>query len=231
MINIHGLPPPSQHHNGFNKQDAYEEEDNVEDVHHDGYLRPKTDPNLVKRVLEQEPDMLPYHASASSLSPQLSTLGTPPLGPSIKVWEPYNVLAPPPPVFSRSYSMGHHHHNQNQTVTEVYLISHGECELNLKSDLVGGRCPVASLTPSGKRQARALAVFLNSQRVTFHAVYSSPLDRARSMAVSVCREMNFAEEHIQSSDSLMEMSLGDWEGCLRSEIYTPETLSLIKLQA
>lgn len=40
--------------------------------------------------------------------------------------------------------------------------------------------------------------------------------------------MSFPEEHIQSSDALIEMSLGDWEGCNQSEIYSPETLSLIE---
>jgi broad specificity phosphatase PhoE len=39
--------------------------------------------------------------------------------------------------------------------------------------------------------------------------------------------MNIGEERIQSSDALVEMSQGHWEGCLRSEVYTPETLSLI----
>ena len=39
--------------------------------------------NLVKKVLQQEPEMLPCYASASPLSPQLSSLGTPRLGPSI----------------------------------------------------------------------------------------------------------------------------------------------------
>jgi broad specificity phosphatase PhoE len=72
-------------------------------------------------------------------------------------------------------------------VTEVYFISHGECDLNLRPDLIGGRCHVATLTPNGKRQARALAVFLNSEGVRFTSVFSSPLDRARSMAVSVCQ--------------------------------------------
>lgn len=42
------------------------------------------------------------------------------------------------------------------------------------------------------------------------------------------QEMSFPEEHIQSSDALIEMSLGDWEGCNQSEIYSPETLSLIE---
>ncbi|CAN6702989.1 unnamed protein product [Malus baccata var. baccata] len=188
------------------------------------------DKDLIKKVLEQEPEML-CHASASPLSPQLSTLGTPRLGPSIKVWDPYNVLAPPsplppPPGFSRSFSSNGM--EDDRFVTEVFLISHGECELNLRPDLVGGRCPQAALTPNGKRQARALAVFLNSQRVGFSAVYSSPLDRARSMAVSVCQEMNFPVGQIQSSDALAEMSQGDWEGCPRSEIYTAELLSFIE---
>lgn len=40
--------------------------------------------------------------------------------------------------------------------------------------------------------------------------------------------MNFLEEHVQSSDAIVEMSLGDWEGFHGSEIYTPETLSLIE---
>ncbi|KAJ4869568.1 Phosphoglycerate mutase family protein [Raphanus sativus] len=183
---------------------------------------------LVKKVLEQEPEMLPCHASASPLSPQLSSLGTPRIGPSIKVWDPYNVLAPqpPPPLFSRISSSSAEH--DRAAVTEVYLISHGECDLDLRPDLIGGRCHVATLTPNGKRQARALAVFLNSEGVRFASVFSSPLDRARSMAVSVCQEMNFPEEHVQSSEAIVEMSLGDWEGFHRSEIYTPETLSLVE---
>lgn len=211
-----------------------EDEEEEEDEDHNGETerRELLDNNhLVKKVLEQEPEMLPCYASASPLSPQLSSLGTPRLGPSIKVWDPYNVLAPPPPLpppsaFSRSFSI-----DDDRIVTEVYLINHGESELNLRPDLVGGRCLDAALTPTGKRQARALAVFLNSQGVQFNAVYSSPLDRARTTANSVSQEMNFSEEHIQSSDTLVEISQGHWEGCLRSEIYSPEISTLIdKLQ-
>ncbi|RVW45158.1 hypothetical protein CK203_067558 [Vitis vinifera] len=175
--------------------------------------------------------MLPCYASASPLSPQLSSFGTPRLGPSIKVWDPYNVLAPPPPpppaaVFSRSFSSSGL--EEDRMVIEVFFISHGESEMNLRPDLVAGRCPEAGLTPNGKRQARALAVFLNSQGIRFNAVYSSPLDRARATAASVCQELNFAEEQIQPSDALVEMSQGHWEGCPRSEIYTPEMLSLME---
>lgn len=147
--------------------------------------------SLVKKVLEQEPEILPCHASASPLSPQLSSFGTPRLGPSIKVWDPCNVLAPPLPHFHH-----HHHHHafstptslqDDDTVTEVFLICTGECHLKLRPDFIAGRCPEVALTPNGKRQARALAVFLKSQGVRFNAVYTSPLDRARATALSVCQ--------------------------------------------
>ncbi|KAL3643201.1 hypothetical protein CASFOL_014016 [Castilleja foliolosa] len=47
-------------------------------------------------------------------------------------------------------------------------------------------------------------------------------------SLAVSRELSFSEEHVQSSDALVEMSQGHWEGCHRLEIYTPETLSLIE---
>ncbi|XVF57705.1 hypothetical protein PTKIN_Ptkin07bG0003500 [Pterospermum kingtungense] len=205
--------------------DEEEEEDNDEEGSSNNIRQQLENNHLVKKVLEQEPEMLPCYASASPLSPQLSSLGTPRMGPSIKVWDPYNVLAPPPPpaVFSRSLSM-----DDDGMVIEVYLISHGECDLNLRPDIVGGRCDGAALTSNGMRQARALAVFLNSQGVRFNSIYCSPLDRARSMALSVCQEMNFAEAQIRSSEALMDLNMGHWEGCPRSGIYTPEVLSLME---
>jgi hypothetical protein len=172
------------------EEDEDEEGEEEEEDDNGEPSRREMEKHLVKKVLEQEPEMLPCHASASPLSPQLSSLGTPRLGPSIKVWDPYNVLAPPPPlpppppVFSTSDAIVE---DVDRMVLEVFLISHGECELNLSPDLVSGRCPEAALTSTGKRQARALAVLLNSQRVRFNAVYSSPLNRARSMALAICQ--------------------------------------------
>ncbi|KAL0377246.1 UNVERIFIED_CONTAM: hypothetical protein Sradi_3030100 [Sesamum radiatum] len=138
--------------------DEDEEEDDDDPQHN--IPNNTRDHAVVKKILQQEPEMLPCHASASPLSPQLSTYGTPRMGPSIK--------------------------------------------------------------------ARALAVFLKSQGVRFNAIYTSPLDRVRATALSVCQELNFSEEHIQSSDALLEMSNGHWEGCHRSEIFTPETVSLVE---
>ena len=172
------------------EEDNEQEDDDEEEDDNDASGIRELDNHSVKKVLEQEPEMLPCYASASPLSPQLSSFGTPRLGPSIKVWDPYNVLAPPPPpppaaVFSRSFSSSGL--EEDRMVIEVFFISHGESDMNLRPDLVAGRCPGAGLTPNGKRQARALAVFLNSQGIRFNAVYSSPLDRARATAASVCQ--------------------------------------------
>ncbi|KAL2939608.1 2 3-bisphosphoglycerate-dependent phosphoglycerate mutase [Bienertia sinuspersici] len=223
-------------------QTLEDEEENEEDEEEDDEngVTMQGDSHTIKKVLEQEPEMLPCYASASPLSPQLSSLGTPRMGPSIKVWDPYNVLAPPPPLpppphavsFGRSYSsdgmLFMEDDREKGNLMEVYLINHGESEMSLRPDLISGRCPDSGLTTNGKRQARALAVFLNSQGVRFNAVYTSPLDRAKFTAVSVCQEINFPEEQIQSADALTEMSQGHWEGCPRSEMYTPDILNLVE---
>lgn len=213
------------HSSQIDVKDEEEEEEEEED-HERTELRRGRE-NLVKKILEQEPEMLPCHASASPLSPQLSSLGTPRLAPSIKVWDPYNVLALP-----RSWDLSNNSNKINNStdynsLVEVLLINHGDWHMNLRPDLVAGRCPEAALTLTGKRQARALGVFLKSQGVRFNSVYTSPLDRARATAASVCQEIELAEEQIQSSDALIEMSQGHWEGSVVSEIYTPEILSLM----
>ncbi|CAN6485544.1 unnamed protein product [Victoria cruziana] len=213
-----------------------EEEEEDEEGEEEGVMGGEARPNGIdaseKKLLEQEPEVLPCHPSASPLSPQLSSLGTPYLGPSIKVWDPCHVLYPTRPPEGQALPAFRRYDSFDDVTPasgfgedsrmEVYLISHGECGVGVRPDLVGGRWPAASLTADGKRQARALAVFLSSQGVRFNAVYCSPLERARETAASVCQELHFVEEQIQSSDALIEMSQGQWEGCPRSEIYTPD---------
>ncbi|TYJ13840.1 hypothetical protein E1A91_A10G076800v1 [Gossypium mustelinum] len=209
----------SQHVAGQEEDEAEEEEQDNNEAR--SKIRVPQNNGLLKEVVEQEPEMSPRHASTSPLSPQLSSFGTPRMGPSPKAWDPFNAFGPPPPVFSRNFPS-----DDDRMLIEVYLINHGESELDLRPDIVGGRYDAAAMTSNGKRQARALAVFLHSQGIRFDAIYCSPLDRARSMALYVCQEMNVAEAKIQSSDALMDLNMGHWEGCTRSEIYTPEVLSL-----
>ncbi|KHG13816.1 2,3-bisphosphoglycerate-dependent phosphoglycerate mutase [Gossypium arboreum] len=209
----------SQHVAGQEEDEAEEEEQDKNEAR--SKIRVPQNNGLLKEVVEQEPEMSPRHASTSPLSPQLSSFGTPRMGPSPKAWDPFNAFGPPPPVFSRNFPS-----DDDRMLVEVYLINHGESELDLRPDIVGGRYDAAAMTSNGKRQARELAVFLHSQGIRFDAIYCSPLDRARSMALYVCQEMNVAEAKIQSSDALMDLNMGHWEGCIRSEIYTPEVLSL-----
>ena len=77
--------------------------------------------------------------------------------------------APPPPlpslslgVFSRSFLSNVI--DDDRTVVEVFLINHGECELNLRPDFVFERCPEATLTVAGKRQARVKGKLVEERR-------------------------------------------------------------------
>ncbi|XP_065023378.1 uncharacterized protein LOC103996630 isoform X2 [Musa acuminata AAA Group] len=211
-------------HSSHSPLEAFDDDDDREE---EG-VRSRNPKSSKEKVLEQEPEVLPCRTAASPLSPQPSAAGTPRmLGPSVKVWDPCNVLLQPPPsplaLFARGGASA-----ATDRVTEVFLIAHGECAPSLRPDLVGGRWSTAArLTANGERQARALSVFLKSQGVRFDEVYSSPLDRARTTAAFICRELGFADEQIQSSDALVEISQGQWEGCLRSEVYTQEIVNLI----
>eukprot|EP00250_Pteridium_aquilinum_P018020 c23897_g3_i1 orf=504-1781(-) len=178
--------------------------------------------------LEQDPEIVPFESSASPAS----SVTTPHLGPSVKVWDPGHMLS--------SLTLSQHGRSLNTRVhippgalvedeicTEVYLIRHAQSNMNMLPGFIGGRTPSAMITPEGKRQARALGVFLLSHGVHFDAVFSSPLERCKQTAVSVCQEVNFTKDKIEFADALMELSQGLWEGLRRSEIYTPELLNVM----
>ncbi|VAI04744.1 unnamed protein product [Triticum turgidum subsp. durum] len=180
-------------------------------------------PASASKVLEQEPEVLPCRAADSPLSPQPSVTGTPRLlGPNIKVWDACHVLLPPPSPHQHLPQQG-----RTEALLEVVIVSHGECAFAMRPDLVGGRWPAVALTARGERQARALSVFLRSRGSQLAAAWTSPLDRSRATAELVCRELDFPEEQIQVSGALTEMSHGQWEGCPKSEIYTPEMVNLM----
>lgn len=218
-------------------QSTPEEQEEEEEIEEEEVRLQQNRDRQPRKVLEQEPEVLPCHPSLSPLSPQLSSAGTPYLGSSVRVWDPYHLLSQThlPPVNHRNSLHHHDYHHSNggfeafeeDLRTEVYLIHHAESTLYDRPDLIAGRCPSATLTTNGQRQARALAVFLNSQGLRFDEVYSSPLERAKQTALFVCQELNILEEKIVWSDELIEMSEGQWEGCHSSDIYTPEMVNII----
>eukprot|EP00899_Mesostigma_viride_P022172 jgi/Mesvir1/3139/Mv16310-RA.1 len=105
--------------------------------------------------------------------------------------------------------------------TEVWLLRHGEGEHQKHAHVVGGRCPEAQLTARGRDEARALGLFLaRFAHMRPHQVVSSPLIRALDTARIVCKELGWPDDHIETDESLQEMSMGAWEGEARSTHYT-----------
>ena len=96
-------------------------------------------------------------------------------------------------------------------MTEIYLIRHAQSEGNLYR-LMQGHWNGA-LTPLGLRQLDALAERMRG--MTFDAVYSSDLTRARMTAEAVTR---YSGLPIRSTKALREIDVGPWEGCFFGDL-------------
>ncbi|PIN80361.1 hypothetical protein COV11_04205 [Candidatus Woesearchaeota archaeon CG10_big_fil_rev_8_21_14_0_10_30_7] len=107
---------------------------------------------------------------------------------------------------------------------ELYLIRHGQCEANLLKHIVGGRSNYSPLTELGEQQAKLLGNRLKKENVNFEGVYSSIAERAKDTAKIVCNIIGFPLDQIILSEDFQEQSHGSYEGCLRDDIWTPESL-------
>lgn len=105
---------------------------------------------------------------------------------------------------------------------EIYLIRHGQCDSNLKKEVVGGRANHSPLTELGRKQAEALAERLMKEQIKFNGVYSSIAIRAKDTAEIVCRRINFPLDKIVLCKEFQEQTHGQWEGLPRSTVWTPE---------
>jgi len=90
-------------------------------------------------------------------------------------------------------------------MTRLYLVRHGETELNVKKVCYGWTdCP---LNQNGIQQAQKVARLL--QDMTFDAVISSPLQRAKETAAMVGK---IPPEELILDERLKELNFGSWEG-------------------
>lgn len=96
-------------------------------------------------------------------------------------------------------------------MTKLYLIRHGETELNEKGVYYGWTD--CSLNERGVAQAEELADIL--QEVDFDVVISSTLKRAVDTAAIVS---GFAPENIIRDERLRELNFGEWEGVHFAEV-------------
>lgn len=100
----------------------------------------------------------------------------------------------------------------------IYLIRHGQSEVNAKPDQIG-QSPTVPLTELGRQQSFKLNQRLRKENIIFDQVYSSPYTRALDTAKIVCGE--YVSE-IKLAPELVEYSAGDWLGKSRLETLTKE---------
>ena len=96
-------------------------------------------------------------------------------------------------------------------MTLLYLIRHARSTWNAEGRMQGHADP--PLDDLGREQARALAGRLAAE--TFHALYSSPLSRARETAEIVAAPHALL---VRFDDRLKERNLGEWTGWKGSEV-------------
>ncbi len=97
----------------------------------------------------------------------------------------------------------------------LHMVRHGDTEASGEGVFCGDLDP--PLTASGRAQAERVALL--AQRIKPHAVYCSPMTRARMTAGPACTALGF-EPRID--EGLREIGYGSWEGRKETEIRTSE---------
>lgn len=92
----------------------------------------------------------------------------------------------------------------------LFVLRHGETEWTRARRFTGGRD--VALTPTGQRQAEAAAAALSTGEL--HAIYASPLERARTSAELIAKPHRLP---VRLDPRFIEMSFGAWEGLTRDE--------------
>ena len=88
----------------------------------------------------------------------------------------------------------------------IYLVRHGQTLQN-RAGLLQGRSDFP-LNEQGEAQARRVGVYFRERGVSFDAVYSSPLCRARQTAALIAGE----QIPVRVDERLIEMDYGPYEG-------------------
>lgn len=94
---------------------------------------------------------------------------------------------------------------------KIYLVRHAESSWNSERR-VQGTCLDVPLSPTGQAQARLLGSRL--ERLSLGAVFSSDAERTLDTA----RRALGGHRRIEVTDRLRELSLGEWEGRLISDL-------------
>ena len=91
---------------------------------------------------------------------------------------------------------------------KIYIVRHGETKLNSQGRILGWTDDL--LNDMGILLARETGKAMKEMGLTFDAVFSSPLSRARQTAEIILSEMDLDTE-IQFDTRIMEMDMGDFD--------------------
>ncbi len=98
-------------------------------------------------------------------------------------------------------------------MTSVYLIRHGQTAWN-KEEIFRGRADIP-LNEIGFREAELVGEYFKGMEI--HAIYSSPLSRARETARRIAQFFNLK---VQPLLGITDMRFGRWEGRPLKEVQT-----------
>ena len=115
-------------------------------------------------------------------------------------------------------------------MTEIYLVRHPESAQNTDRSIVGGRSNKTPITERGAEQSRRFAKAFLAQYPAPDAFYTSPAVRTQTL-LDIYNETTGQHNGYFIDSGLQEISQGQSEGLIRSNVYTPEVLaSIAKLQ-
>jgi probable phosphoglycerate mutase len=100
---------------------------------------------------------------------------------------------------------------------KVIIVRHGQSSYNAERR-IQGRTDASTLTEKGRNDASKVGKALSN--ISFQAIYSSPLQRAKLTAEIIQSELANAQESaaVQTSDKLLEIDLPLWETMLTAEV-------------
>jgi broad specificity phosphatase PhoE len=106
----------------------------------------------------------------------------------------------------------------------LYLIRHGQSEVNAQADLVGQK-EDSQLTDKGRRQAILLGQRLAKEGERLNIVWTSPYDRARDTChIAMNQIPNDLRGTTLYDSNLREYSAGDWTHAKRHEVHSVPVL-------
>jgi phosphoserine phosphatase len=103
-------------------------------------------------------------------------------------------------------------------VTRVIIVRHGQSTYNAEKR-IQGRTDASKLTEQGRIASSKVGKALAS--IGFSAIYTSPLQRAKDTAETICNEFANRSEQppvLQTSEKLLEVDLPLWQGMTTAEV-------------